>query len=153
MSSFLIYFLWDRFVAGVHGHTCIQAFSQAQLLANSHTYAFLGICGCLLLLFKRKIHFSQVMKVLTFDMTTIIIVIIHIVLTKVPKFESFCYLIIVVEFVNSSVCCRWLFWCSDQSQQGIWICNVPSTLRTLIMSVVWYQGYCEMNRGMVMKNT
>lgn len=41
---------------------------------------------------------------MTFDSTTIIVIISHIVVTKVPKLESFGDLIIVVEFMNSSVC-------------------------------------------------
>lgn len=40
---------------------------------------------------------------MTFDITAIIVVVIHIAWTKVPKFETSRHLIMVVEFVNGSV--------------------------------------------------
>lgn len=75
---------------------------------------------------RRPLYFLQVMKVLIITLDS-------------PNdhsdwdFKISFFLIIIFVGLLLSIC-RWLFWCSDQSQQGTWIYNVPSTLRVLIMS-------------------
>lgn len=75
---------------------------------------------------RRPLYFLQVMKVLIITLDSP---------NDHSDWDFKIYFFLIIIFVGLLLrVCRWLFWCSDQSQQGTWIYNVPSTLRVVIMS-------------------